>query len=353
MTPIIPSLLVRLRPSTPWRIGPDSGARDQAASVLHSDALYSAVTGAMAQLGWLDEWLTATAREGAEPAVRFSSAFPFQRGTLFVPPPAGLWPPHPASTAQPARVRWKGAGFVSTRLLGPLLRGEEPNEENWAVDGHSGCLLPVASRQVTGPFRLLHRSFAAVDRPSGGVVAPHSSTCLQFAPGSGLWCAVQFSNQNAYAVWSPKLEAAFRLLADSGIGGLRSRGFGRARTPEFQAGPLAELLGIESLGLDMRGQNAGAGSSAYWLLSLFSPSAQDSVDWQAGHYSLLVRTGRTAEAAGGGLKRASRLVKEGSVLLAAAPPVGTVQNVAPEGAAHPIYRAGYAFSVPIPWRVSA
>ena len=52
-----PALLVRLRPTGPWRIGPDSGARDRVDRIYHSDSLYSAVSSAMARLGLLDEWL--------------------------------------------------------------------------------------------------------------------------------------------------------------------------------------------------------------------------------------------------------------------------------------------------------
>src|ERR1700754_3540105 len=62
-----PGLVVKLRPSGPWRIGPDSGARNRVDVIYHSDSLYSAVTSAMSRLGRLDAWLDATARS-AEPA---------------------------------------------------------------------------------------------------------------------------------------------------------------------------------------------------------------------------------------------------------------------------------------------
>ena len=101
-------LLIRLRPVGPWRIGPDSGDRDRVDRIYHSDSLYSAVTSAMARLDMLDAWLDATARS-AEPAVRFSSCFPYQGDTLLVVPPRNLWPPPPSS-----KVRWKGARFVGS-----------------------------------------------------------------------------------------------------------------------------------------------------------------------------------------------------------------------------------------------
>ncbi|HEY3440350.1 MAG TPA: hypothetical protein VGK29_06350 [Paludibaculum sp.] len=337
-----PALLIRLRPTTPWRIGPDNGARDQAAAILHSDALYSAVTLAFGQLGLMEEWVNATAREYGEPAVRFSSCFPWQRGHLYAPPPSGLWPPASAN----GKVRWKGATLLPTTLISALVRGERPSEERWTVDGHSGCLIPVNSRSATGPFRVVRRSSAAVDRVTGGAVAAHLTTCVQFAPASGLWCAAQFSNSMTYAVWVPRLQTAFRLLADSGLGGMRSKGFGRARTPDFQPGTLPELIfGADQPAIESR---------AWWVLSLFSPDANDAVEWTSGDYVLTQRSGRVSSADGAGAEKlTSRMVVEGSVLVAPRPLRGSVRDVAPEGCPHPVYRAGYALALPIPWPVSA
>jgi len=310
--------------------------------VFHSDSLYSAVTLALEQLGLLEEWLNATAREHCEPAVRFSSCFPWQRGYLYAPPPNGMWPPASASP----KVRWKGASLVPTSVIAGLMQGAAPSDENWMVDGQSGCLVPTGSRSATGPFRFVHRSSAAVDRVTGGIVAPHGATCVQFAPASGLWCAAQFSNQNTYAVWAPKVQAAFRLLADSGLGGLRSRGFGRARSVDFQPGLLPELL--------FGSTQSTVGSNAWWLLSLLSPAESDDVQWASGNYQVALRSGRVGSVTGGGRgKLSSRLLAEGSVIVTGKPPMGCVRNVAPEGCPHPVFRAGYAVALPIPWPVTA
>ena len=40
---------------------------------------------------------------------------------------------------------------------------------------------------------------------------------------------------------------------------------------------------------------------------------------------------------------------EGSVLLAANSVTGSATDVAPDGFAHPVYRAGFALAIPIPW----
>src|ERR1051325_10872847 len=222
-------LLIRLRPAGPWRIGPDSGDRDRVDRIYHSDSLYSAVASAMVRLGMLDEWLAATARAaslGNGPAVRFGSCFPYQGDTLLVVPPRNLWPP-PASS----KVRWKGARFVPLSVVESLASGQALAEDGWMIDGPSECLLPLSTPPAPGPFRVAVRSSAGVDREGAGV-APHSTACLEFTPGCGLWCAVQFSDDAARDNWTAPLTAAFPLLADSGFGGKRSQGWGRTRSEE-------------------------------------------------------------------------------------------------------------------------
>src|SRR5262252_6646490 len=117
------SLLIRLHPTAPWRIGPDSGDRDRVDRVYHSDSLYSALTHAMLRLGNLEDWLTATA-QSPPPAIRLSSAFPFQADIRYVIPPRNLWPP-PASS----KIRWKGARFVPLSVVESLIKGRPISED--------------------------------------------------------------------------------------------------------------------------------------------------------------------------------------------------------------------------------
>ena len=322
-------LLIRLRPSGPWRIGPDSGDRDRVDRIYHSDSLYSAVTSAMSRLGRLDEWLDATAR-ASEPAVRFSSCFPYQGDTLLVVPPRNLWPPPPSS-----KVRWKGARFVPLQVVESLAAGKGLSEDGWTIDGPSECLLPFTSPPAPGPFRVSVRSSAAVDR-DGEAVSPHSTACIEFTPGSGLWCMAQFSSSAAREQWTAPITAAFRLLCDSGFGGKRSQGWGRAEMPEIAEG-LVEI------------PVHGGADQAYWLLSLFHPASSDTVEWSQGNYTLTTRGGRVeSDARWGDPKKQTRMVAEGSVLVASAEPRGAAADVAPEGFPHPVYRAGFALAIPIP-----
>jgi CRISPR/Cas system CSM-associated protein Csm4 (group 5 of RAMP superfamily) len=205
-------------------------------AIYHSDSLYSAVTAAMARLGWLEEWLDATARNGSS-AVSFSSCFPYMDEIGFVVPPRTIWPPVSPS-AKAARVRWKSARFVPLTVVESILAGRRLDENQWSIDGPSGCLVPA---DRPGPFRTAVRWSAAVDRLTGSSDR-HSTACLEFRPGSGLWTVVSFQDEAAAESWSARMKAAFRLLADTGFGGERSRGWGRSEAPEFLDGVLPDLI---------------------------------------------------------------------------------------------------------------
>ena len=331
------ALTVRFRPAGLWRIGPDNGARTRTDRVFHSDSLFSALTLAMSDLGWVDEWIAATA-ESQVPAVRLSSCFPFSQNGLLIQPPRTVWPP-----SQTGKVRWKAARFVPLSLVSTLLKDEDLKEEQWAVDPVSECLVPVNRHGAAPPpFRVVMRSTSAVDRVSGASESSDTVAALQFAPGAGLWFVAVFEDDAARETWEPRLRSAAILLADSGVGGGRSRGWGRSRRPHFERGEWPALVG---------GRRADEGETAWWMVSLFSPSESDQVDWNRGNYSIVVRAGRVeSRSAWGDLKPASRLVAEGSVLLSGAPPSGTARNVSPAELPHPVYRSGIGLAVPIPWR---
>jgi hypothetical protein len=92
-----------------------------------------------------------------------------------------------------------------------------------------------------------------------------------------------------------------------------------------------------------------AATHPHWLLSLFTPAPADLVDWQHGNYTLLPRGGRVESPAGSGeLKKQIQMVAEGSVLYAETPPRGSAADVAPDGFAHPVFRAGFAVAIPLP-----
>lgn len=313
---------VRLRPTTPWRVGDASGDRERTGGVYRSDSLYSAVTHAMNALGWLEEWLDGTARATDAPAVRFSSLFPFFGDTRLVPPPRT----HSSGTGA-ARTQAQSARFVPLEFA----RGGSFDEAQWTVDGGSGCMLPVGS---PSPFVVSVRSFAAIDRLSGAA-EPHRAACIEFAPGAGWWGLIEVANET----WESRVKSAIRLLADSGFGAGKSRGWGRAAEPAFRS--LEEIANPEP-----------NGAAAWWLLSLYSPHERDAVDWARGDYAAETRGGWVESSAGHGRKKQARFIVEGSVI--AAPGLrGRAVNVAPDGFPHPVYRSGLAFALPMPLEAEA
>ena len=237
-------------------------------------------------------------------------------------------------------------------------------DEHWWVDGMSECLLPAGR---PGPYRTALRWNAAVDRMSGSSER-HATACLEFRQGAGLWAIAAFEDEEQQARWSGPVRAALRLLADSGFGGERARGWGRSEDPEFIEGTLPEMIlapkppepAPEGSGEEEAASPApqtpppaGDAGSAWWLLSLFAPGPEDAVDWRRGNYGTMTRAGRVESAAAwGALKKQLPMVCEGSVLVAGDPPQGSAPDVAPDGFPHPVYRAGYALCIPLPRQVT-
>ncbi|MFL6417722.1 MAG: type III-A CRISPR-associated RAMP protein Csm4 [Bryobacteraceae bacterium] len=351
-----PVLLVRLRPLGPWRCGVGVG-QQQVESAFRSDRLYSAITLAMQQLDLLTEWLDATASSSA-PAVVFSSLFPFQGDTLYAPPPATVWPPPTNLLTSPSpvflsKMRWGAAHYVPLAVAESLLLSQPLLADQWIVDGESGCLLR-RDRPSTSPFRYSNRTSAAVDRLTRTSGMARSVGCVEFESGAGLWGVARFADEAAEAIWGERIKGAFRLLADTGFGGRRSSGWGQAVAPEFESGEWPNLLFPKLAGGSGSAPGSAAESeqtSSFWLLSVYSPAPGDSVDWSSGDYRLTSRTGRVdGRGEGtGAVKKAVRMIAEGSVVSVRDEPVGIAVDVAPENFAHPVYRAGFALACKLPW----
>ncbi len=89
-------------------------------------------------------------------------------------------------------------------------------------------------------------------------------------------------------------------------------------------------------------------------MSLFTPAAADSIDWQRGNYTVAARGGRIeSPVRSGELKKQLRMVSEGSVLVGGETLRGGAPDVAPDGFPHPVYRAGFALSIPVPAQVTS
>jgi CRISPR/Cas system CSM-associated protein Csm4 (group 5 of RAMP superfamily) len=303
--------------------------------------LFSAFTVAAQQLGFVDEWLDATARNST-PLIQFSSLFPFQGDTLFVTPPASLWPPPAWLVTSPSpvfltKVRWTAARLAPVPLIESVLLGQKILADQWIADPESGCLLR-RDRPSTTPFRTVLRTGAPVDRTTGRSSGAHSFAGVEFEPGAGLWSLIGFRDSAASSQWSERVQGMVRLLGDSGFGGRRTAGWGQTATPELQSGQWPDLL-FPKLGRSPQHLTPSSPSSQHWLLSLFSPAPGDQIDWSAGEYSLIER--------GNANGKRARFVAEGSVLKTENPPIGVAVNVA-EPDHQPLYRSGIALSLALP-----
>jgi CRISPR type III-A-associated RAMP protein Csm4 len=345
-----PAVLIRLRPTGPWRYGPGDGASDRVDTVYRSDRVYSAVTVTMQQLGYLEEWLDATARNTL-PAVAFSSLYPYQGDTLFATPPASVWPPPTSQLTAPNpaflnKIRWNAVQFVPLSVIESLLAGRSIPAEQWTADPVTGCLLR-RDRPGSTPFRVSVRTAGAVDRVTRGTIEVSSAACVEFEPDAGLWTVARYRNGAAASAWQDRLQACFRLLADSGFGGRRTHGWGKTDVPEFKRGTWPGVL-FPKLGRTSE-EAEGGEPSLFWLLSLYSPAQADKIDWTGGDYRLTLRGGRVeSKGQTGLLKKNARMVTEGSVLAADAEPTGMAINVAPDNFGHPVYRSGFALALKLP-----
>jgi CRISPR type III-A-associated RAMP protein Csm4 len=351
-------MLIRLRPRGPWRYGPGDGASDRVDVTFRSDRLYSALTLAMRQLGFLELWLNATARTDT-PSFAWSSLFPFQGDTLFAPPPATAWPPRPQLVASSSpiflsKMRWNAVRFVPLSLIESILMGQQILADQWLPDPESGCLLR-RDRPSISPFRASTRFTAPVDRLSGLSRSANSLACIEFEPSSGLWAVIRFRDVDAESVWADRIAAGFRLLADSGFGARRTCGWGHADTPEIQRGAWPDLLLPKAASaIASNGNETGSGITLYWLLSLYSPASADAVDWSLGNYQLTIRGGRVDNApAAVSEKKAVRMITEGSVIAALSELAGAFVNVAPDYFSRPIRRAGLALALALPAATTA
>jgi len=281
-------------------------------SLVASDTFYGAVCAAMEHFGWLEAWLA------AGPAVRLSSLFPWQQATLFAPPPASAWPP--ANGLQ--RLRPKLVRFLPLAAIADLLEESGLAESRWVLDPASGCLLAADRAGAGGPFRPV--SFEKAAGPKQGI---------QFAENCGLWGLALCEDE----LWRARIEAALRWLADAGVGGNRTIGWGGSTEVRMETG--------ETVTAVLRRSRQGDGSKGWWLLSLFAPAAEEVIDWEHGAYRLAVRSGWVEGT--NSTKQSQRVVAEGSVIYAPAAPAGCLSDVAPAGWAHPVYRNGFAVAVPL------
>lgn len=168
-----------------------------------------------------------------------------------------------------------------------------------------------------------------IDRASSSSQIFHSGR-VRFAPDSGLWLAICWLD----ASWREAVETALASLADAGLGGERSAGYGQFTLIKGEDNGLPELSGKRQV-----------------TLAPYHPTqAEVAADilGEESRYALLLRRGWLGSPENGSLRHQTvRLLAEGSCFVGnGRSHYGDLVNVTPANfASHPVYRYGLAFPI--------
>ncbi|MFN3928223.1 MAG: type III-A CRISPR-associated RAMP protein Csm4 [Thermoflexus sp.] len=353
-----------------FRGGFHLGARgvnlEESAETLPSDTLFAAFVDAFFRLLGDGEGFAKPFEDG-DPPFLLTSAFPFAGDVRFFPMPVPLDRWFSPETLRKRLKDLKRVRFVSEALFRRMLDGEkmdgwlfpEKEEEDpvrgTALQGGTFWLtveeakgLPTQMRvnlatQRPIPLRALprHAVFRSqqvprvtLDRISSASNIFHAGRIV-FSPGCGLWFGVQWRRNDP--AFRNLLQQALAVLADDGLGGERTIGYGGFR---WEEDPQALTLPDSSEG------------GLIWLLSRYHPREDElpRALTESPGYALTAVAGwlRTWQ---GAAQRRQRLwlVAEGSLVRAVGPgPWGDLSDVRPryrnpEGdLPHPVWRYGFA-----------
>lgn len=347
--------IYRLRLRGALHVGRGSLGLEGSLPYMPSDTLFSALVTTWAQMvteAEIATWLAPFTQ--GQPPFLLTSAFPYAGDVRLYPAPAF---PAPLSLAarRGAGKRFKRLSHVSEGILAGWLAGGSLESElqqtlpdgkpvaNFVQGGRAwvtsderrriarALVLPADEPETLQLWRETTVPHVVVGRADNQANLYHTGR-VHFAAQCGLWFAVQGADET----WQARIGKALALMADSGMGGLRSRGHGAFACEEW-AGALA-------LPQPQPGDYA-------MVLSRVAPTAAQMA-------ALLDEGARYRLAAVGGWcgsdqetqrkRRRVRLLAEGSTVRWTGERLGQMVDVNPtggQGLAHPVYRYGYALAV--------
>ena len=340
------ALAYRLVPRSAFHFGERGVGLEETAETFRSDALFGALCATLRE-GWGTRTLGRLLdgfRTGGEPPFLLSSCFPYAGDVLFFPRPML---PLVGELPFDAGKRLKQVRFVSRDVFAAWLAGAD-------LAGRAGPAAFVAGGRAWVSADERARLAARFGRDDAGELPPLWSTTsvprvtidratsasaiyrvgrLAFRAGCGLYVLIEWRDE----ALRPTLETALHVLGDAGLGGRRSAGYGQFR-------PLPpEPVDLPS----------PADADALLTLSLYWPTEAEvrgGVLADPARYDLVLRQGWMASPEGRALRRREvRMLAEGSVLRASGgATLGGLADVTPAGfAAHPVYRYGLAFPLPV------
>lgn len=339
-------LAYRLAPRSAFHFGERGVGLEETAETFRSDSLFGALCSTVRE-GWGDATLVRlldAVRAGDGAPFLLSSCFPYAGDVLFFPRPmvplAG--PPSLDAGKRLKHVRFVSRDVFSAWLSGADLAGESgpaafvAGGRAWTTAAERAGLV---ARFGEGGADEVPPLWSTGDVPRVTIDRATSASAiyrvgrLTFRAGCGLYFLVAWRDQ----ALRPLVEAALHVLGDAGLGGRRSAGNGQFR-------PLPPVP------LDLP---APDDADALLTLALYWPTEAElrsGVLAGPARYDLVVRQGWTSSPDARALRRREvRMLVEGSVMRA--PPdatLGGLVDVTPAGfVAHPVYRYGLAFPLPV------
>ena len=310
---------LRIWPQGRLRIGDRGLGEEGVVRRIPAETLFSALCHAIAQV-WggstLEDWL-AEFRSGEAP-LRLTTGFPSVDGVDFLPKPLLPAPGFDDPDLRAERAKEvKKTELVRAETFLRWVRGQ-----------------PIDYRQLKDDRQLLAAAFAvatvprvALDRLGRSSALYHTAAIVtdpHRRAGFHLWI------DGTEATWQ-LIEPALRWLADQGIGGKRTLGMGRFTFDVEPCDPVwREAFSAEG--------------ETYCILSPVVPRQEELPGLTEGsRYILQQRGGWAASGTWSARIRPYRVLAEGSVFTRR--PVGSLLEVTPPGAPHPVYRYALAMAV--------
>jgi CRISPR-associated protein Csm4 len=312
-------------------------AREGTAVTVPSDTLFSALVVSWSRLGVdVDGWLAPYL--AGEPPLHVTSTFPYAGDVRFYPRP--LLRHRYGATGGDEKAR-RGYRWVSEALFNRLVQGDEIDVPTtyaqqralWMTESEKDRL-PAATyvEEDRQGWRIDTRPRVSIDRITNASQIYHVGR-VQYVEQCGLWFAARAQD----AQWFERLEQSLDVLADVGLGGLRSVGHGAFTWERWSE---AHVPG-------------GSQDESEYALTLarYAPLGEDEIARTLlaprALYHLRLVGGWSPGDQGARRRKSVRMVTEGSLLRQ--PLAGQLVDVTPDigigDVGHPIYRYGFAFPV--------
>ncbi len=317
--------LVKLKFLSPLHIGKAGIGMEAVENYVHSDTLFGGLCHA-----WSEIYGSDAATEMIEGfragklSFTISSAFPFIDDIFFLPRP--LMPPKINSSLYDSSVL-KDLNRLTFLPLATF--------KNWVRHEYIQADNIPAIKEALAASMIYHRlPRVQLDRVTCASGLFHAGMTV-FGAGAGLYCLVRVEEPSV----RDKLEGVFQWLGESGLGGMRSLGYGKFVPEWHQAGE--EWLELWQVDLP----------AGWCLLSLMHPNEREKTkSLDNAYFEIISRDGWAASplSLGQVRRKECKMFAEGTVLTYQ--PEGCMVDVTPgdwDKSLHPLYRYGVAFAVPV------